>query len=145
MSKINEKEIKQIFLEIKANKQEGYEKLYSKYNKLVYSIAFSILKNQTDPEDIVQIVFSKIYELPINMLPTKNEASWIYSLTKNTSISFLRKKRNYLNIEDIYELENKNSEIEEIIEKDLYKRLLKKLNNNEKEIISLKIIARIIL
>ena len=79
------------------------------------------------------------------MLPTKNEASWIYSLTKNTSISFLRKKRNYLNIEDIYELENKNSEIEEIIEKDLYKRLLKKLNNNEKEIISLKIIARIIL
>ena len=84
-------------------------------------------------------------ELPINMLPTKNEASWIYSLTKNTSISFLRKKRNYLNIEDIYELENKNSEIEEIIEKDLYKRLLKKLNNNEKEIISLKIIARIIL
>ena len=145
MSKINEKEIKQIFLEIKANKQEGYEKLYSKYNKLVYSIAFSILKNQTDPADIVQIVFSKIYELPINMLPTKNEASWIYSLTKNTSISFLRKKRNYLNIEDIYELENKNSEIEEIIEKDLYKRLLKKLNNNEKEIISLKIIARIIL
>lgn len=145
MSKINEKEIKQIFLEIKANKQEGYEKLYSKYNKLVYSIAFSILKNQTDSEDIVQIVFSKIYELPINMLPTKNEASWIYSLTKNTSISFLRKKRNYLNIEDIYELENKNSEIEEIIEKDLYKRLLKKLNNNEKEIISLKIIARIIL
>ncbi len=145
MSKINEKEIKQIFLEIKANKQEGYEKLYLKYNKLVYSIAFSILKNQTDSEDIVQIVFSKIYELPINMLPTKNEASWIYSLTKNTSISFLRKKRNYLNIEDIYELENKNSEIEEIIEKDLYKRLLKKLNNNEKEIISLKIIARIIL
>ena len=145
MSKINEKEIKQIFLEIKTNNQEGYEKLYLKYNKLVYSIAFSILKNQTDPEDIVQIVFSKIYELPINMLPTKNEASWIYSLTKNTSISFLRKKRNYLNIEDIYELENKNSEIEEIIEKDLYKRLLKKLNNNEKEIISLKIIARIIL
>lgn len=144
MSKINEKEIKQIFLEIKANKQEGYEKLYLKYNKLIYSIAFSILKNQTDSEDIVQIVFSKIYELPINMLPTKNEASWIYSLTKNTSISFLRKKRNYLNIEDIYELENKNSEIEEIIEKDLYKRLLKKLNNNEKEIISLKIIARII-
>ena len=145
MSKINEKEIKQIFLEIKTNNQEGYEKLYLKYNKLVYSIAFSILKNQTDSEDIVQIVFSKIYELPINMLPTKNEASWIYSLTKNTSISFLRKKRNYLNIEDIYELENKNSEIEEIIEKDLYKRLLKKLNNNEKEIISLKIIARIIL
>lgn len=145
MSKINEKEIKQIFLEIKTNKQEGYEKLYLKYNKLVYSIAFSILKNQTDSEDIVQIVFSKIYELPINMLPTKNEASWIYSLTKNTSISFLRKKRNCLNIEDIYELENKNSEIEEIIEKDLYKRLLKKLNNNEKEIISLKIIARIIL
>ena len=145
MSKINEKEINEIFLEIKTNNQEGYEKLYLKYNKLVYSIAFSILKNQTDSEDIVQIVFSKIYELPINMLPTKNEASWIYSLTKNTSISFLRKKRNYLNIEDIYELENKNSEIEEIIEKDLYKRLLKKLNNNEKEIISLKIIARIIL
>ena len=61
MVKINEKELKEIFEGIRDKNQTSFEELYSKYNKLVYGIAFSILKNGADAEDVVQIVFEKIY------------------------------------------------------------------------------------
>ena len=115
--------------------------MYLKYKKLVYGIAFSILKNQTDSEDIVQIVFTKIYEMEKNKLPNNNEASWIYSLTKNEAISFLRKKSNDIDLESIYEIECNDDEINKIIDQNTYNNLISKLNNKEKEIISLKILA----
>ena len=141
MLKINEKELKELFIELKCGNKKAFENLYTKYNRLVYEIAFSILKNKTDSEDIVQIVFSKIYEINKEKLPTNKEASWIYTLTKNETITFLRKKENYISLENIYEIENTNNEINNIIDCDSYNRLINKLNDKEKQIISLKIIG----
>ena len=71
MGKVNKDELKELFIEIKHNNQIAFEKLYSRYNKLVYGIAYSILKNKQDSEDVVQTVFSKILEK--DKLPTDKE------------------------------------------------------------------------
>lgn len=141
MIKLDNKELKDIFNNLRDGKENAFVNFYSKYNKLIYSIAFSILKNRSDAEDIVQIVFTKIYSLEKYKLPTKSEASWIYSLTKNETISFLRKKNNCVNIESIYEIEDRSDYINKIIDQDAYSRLISKLNNKEKEIVSLKLLA----
>ena len=53
MNKIDEKELKKLFTELKSsNNRIAFETLYTKYNKLVYRIAFTILKNKEDSEDI---------------------------------------------------------------------------------------------
>ena len=57
MEKINARELKDLFIEIKYGNKIAFEKLYNNYNKLIYSIAYSILKNKQDAEDVVQIVF----------------------------------------------------------------------------------------
>ena len=98
MSKINEKELSELFIEFKNNNKIAFERLYSQYNRLVYRIAFGIIKNNTDAEDIVQTVFTKIYVMDKEQLPTKNQASWLYSLTKNETITFLRKKNNDIDL-----------------------------------------------
>lgn len=141
MVKINEKELKELFIELKCGNKKAFENLYSKYNRLVYGIAFSILKNKADSDDIVQTVFSKIYEINKEKLPINKEASWIYTLTKNETITFLRKKENHISLEAIYEIEDNDNEINNIIDKDSYNRLISKLNNKEKQIISLKILG----
>ena len=143
MAKINEKELKEIFIQIKKNNKSIFEKFYSKYNKLVYGIAYSILKNATDSEDIVQTVFTKIYELEKEKLPTKNEASWIYTLTKNEAISLLRKKNENIDLDSIYEIEDNNNEISRTMDKLEFNRLISKLNEKEKQIISLKILSNL--
>lgn len=142
MEKVKE-ELKQLFIEIKNSNKIGYEKLYDRYNKLVYSIAFSILKNKQDSEDVVQIVFSKIYSIDKSKLPTINELSWLYSITKNEAITFLRRKNDNVDLDSIYEIQSTDDEINKIIDQDSYNRLISKLNDKEKEIISLKILAKL--
>ncbi len=141
MSKINEKELKELFNDVRDAKT--FEKLYSKYNNLVYGIAFSILKNRPDSEDVMQIVFAKIYSTKKEKMPTKKQASWLYTLTKNEAISLLRKKKKYVDIENVYEIPSDNNEIEKVIDKEEYTRLMEKLSAKEREIVSLKIISNL--
>lgn len=141
MSKIDEKELKKLFDEFKEDNKKNFEKFYLKYNKLIYGIAFSIIKNKEDAEDIVQIVFSKLYSLNKGNFPSKSEASWIYSLTKNETISFLRKQSNNINFDNIYEIQDYNNEINNVIDKIEFNSLIDKLNELERQIVSLKIIS----
>lgn len=144
MNRIDEKELKQLFTELKSsNNKEAFETLYKKYNKLVYRIAFTILKNKEDSEDIVQAVFSKIYSLPKDKLPIDNIASWIYSVTKNEAISLYRKRKNTVDLDTIYEIADSDNEINRIVDQDRYNRILSRLNDKEKEIVSLKILTNL--
>ena len=144
MNRINEKELKQLFTELKSsNNKEAFEILYKKYNKLVYRIAFTILKNKEDSEDIVQAVFSKIYSLPKDKLPIDNIATWFYSVTKNEAISLYRKRKNTVDLDTIYEIADSDNEINRIVDQDRYNRILSRLNDKEKEIVSLKILTNL--
>lgn len=141
MGKINEKELKELFIEIKNNNKIAFEKLYSKYNKTVYGIAFSILKNKPDSEDVVQAVFTKIYTLEKDKLPKDKIGSWLYSVTKNETLLLLRKKDNNVNLEDIYSIKDENNEIYKFISQDSYNRLINSLNPKEQEVVSLKLLS----
>ena len=143
MKKINEKELKMLFIELRHNKEKAFNNLYSKYGKLVYGIAFSILKNNADTEDVCQTVFTKIYNMENKKFPTEKEACWLYSLTKNESISYLRKKHNDINIEDIYDIEKDDQEIDYLLDKDEYNKLISRLDEKEKQVISLKILGNL--
>lgn len=141
MKSINKQELHNIFKGI-ANKEENeFNKLYEKYNKLVYGVSFSMLKNKENSEDITQTVFTKIWNMDTNNLPTNNEASWLYTITKNETLNFLRKQKNALNLEDIYYINDDNNELNEIIEKDTFNRIIAKLDEKEQEIVSLKILS----
>lgn len=139
--KINVKELKNLFAEIKNNNNIAFEEFYSKYDKLVLKITYSILKNKNDAEDVMQLVFEKIYSMNKEKLPTKNEASWLYSVTRNETLNYLKSNKNNINLYDLYEIEDNNNELDKVIEREKYNKLISKLNDDEKEIVSLKIIS----
>lgn len=141
MEKIDKKELNDLFKRIKTGDQEAAQELYNKYNSLVYGIAFSIVKNKDDSEDIMQNTFTKIIESEAEKLPTSHEATWLYTVTKNEALLFLRKKNNDLNLEEVYDIQDSDDELEKIIDKEDYNKMIRKLNKRDKEIISLKIIS----
>lgn len=141
MKSINKQELHNIFKGIANKEEKEFNKLYERYNKLLYGVSFSILKNKESSEDITQTVFTKIWNMNTNNLPTSNEASWLYSITKNETLNFLRKQKTTLNLEDIYYINNDNNELNEIMEKDTFNRIIAKLNEREQEIVSLKILS----
>lgn len=139
--KINKQELHSIFTGIINNDETKFKELYEKYYSLVEAIAFSILKNKEISQDIAQEVFTKIFELPENQLPKNNEASWLYTVTKNEAIAYIRKQKNTVNIEDIYNVEQEDEYINDVISKDSYNKIIKKLEAKEQEIVSLKVIG----
>lgn len=138
MGKINEKELNELFCKLKRKEKNAYEELYQKYSSLVYQIAFSILKNKENAEDVMQNVFIKIVNLSEEKLPSKYEASWLYSVTKNEAISYIRKNKETMPIEDCAE-KVKKDEIEEVMQKESYEKMISSLEQKEKQIISLKV------
>ena len=140
MSNIDKEKLHKLFNKLRNNK-DIFEEFYNKYKNLIYKIAFSIVKTKEDSEEIVQNVFIKIYNLDLDKLPTQNETSWLYSVTKNESLNFIKKNKEEISIENIYELSQNSKDIEDIVEKDKFNRLISKLGKKEKEIVTLKIIG----
>ena len=138
MKNIDEKELHKLFEELKTKNKNVYEKLYEKYGKLVYQIAFSVLKNKENAEDIMQNVFIKIANLTEDKLPSKYEASWLYSVTKNEAISYIRKNKENISIEEISQKSNEY-EIEKMLENTDYEKMISSLEEKEQQIISLKV------
>ena len=130
-----------IFQDLQQGDSKKLNNLYNEYNRLIYGIAFSISKNKEDSEDIVQIVFLKIFQIDKSKLPTNNEASWLYSLTKNETLNYLRKKKQELNLDEIYYISEEDKELNKIIDNDSYNRLIAKLDKKGQEIVSLKILS----
>ncbi len=67
--------------------------LYDRHEKTVYNKCVSMLKNQTDAEDLTHDIFLKVF---INLKQFKGEAqfkTWLFTITYNFCISFLRKKK----------------------------------------------------
>lgn len=102
MKDLNKVEIHNVFQKIKSGEKTAIEELYVKYQKLVINISFSIVKDKNIAEEISQMIFLKILQSPIENIPNNNELSWIYTITKNQTIDYLRKQHNDINIDTIY-------------------------------------------
>ena len=123
--------------------EQVQKELYENYSKLIYKIAFSILKNKENAEDVMQNVFAKIIEMPKEKLPKERESTWLYTVTKNEAISYIRKNKKEVCLEEIYELVDEDTKIEDIIEKEDYQKLISGLDKEEQEIISLKVLSKL--
>lgn len=135
------KYIENIFENLKQQNKSNFEEFYNKYKKLIYGVAFSILKNKDDSEDIVQNVFLKIYNATPDILPSNNQLSWIYTVTKNEALQLYKKRQNLENLDLLYEIPDNKDYILENIDNIEYNMLIRKLPPKQKEIISLKIVG----
>lgn len=119
------------------NKEQNFEIFYKECKDYVFKIAFGIIKNKEDSEDIVQNLFLKIYKLPKDKLPSRNEASWLYTVAKNETLNYIKSKRKDINIDDL-QIYKDDVEISNLINEASYKELMKKLNSEEELIVKLK-------
>lgn len=141
MKNVNKEELHYIFKGIANKEEKEFKRLYEEYRKLVYGISFSILKNRENSEEMVQEVFTKIWSMPVEYLPTNHEASWLYRLTKNETLNFLRKQKEKVDMEELYYIGKEDKELEAIVERENYNKILSKLEEKDQEIVSLKILS----
>lgn len=141
MKEFKKEEIHNIFQRIKQGEKQAVEELYVKYKNLIINISYSIVKDKNIAEEIAQMVFLKILQSSYEKLPNSNEFSWLYIVTKNQTIDYIKKQRNDIELDDIYDIPDKNNSIDKIIDIDIFNNMIAGLDKKDKEIISLKVIA----
>ncbi|MFA5133754.1 MAG: RNA polymerase sigma factor [Patescibacteria group bacterium] len=74
--------------------EKSLEILVKKYIKPIYHFILYFVGNKPDAEDLTQDVFVKVWKNLKKFDSKKSFKTWIFSIAKNTSIDFLRKKKN---------------------------------------------------
>lgn len=84
---------------LRDGRETAYRTLYSLYKDKVYNTAVGMVQNMHDAENIAQEVFVKIFNNIHSFREESALGSWIYRLTVNHSLDFLR-RHNRVNTTD---------------------------------------------
>lgn len=126
--------------EIGNGKKESLKIIYEHYGHAIYSYALSIIKCENLAKDICQDVFIKIWNNSSKYKSNNNHKSWMMTITKNTSIDYLRKYKREDMVEGFNIIDNQDM-IEDINQKIQIKEALDLLNDEEREVVILHAIS----
>lgn len=116
----------------------NFKYIIQKYeHKLSQYIQRILYVNKEDIEDILQEVFINVYKNLNAYNPNYKFSSWIYRITHNECINFLRRNKNLKQINTNIRINNENDEIFDLLDNiasdiDLEKEIIK---NHEKDIV----------
>jgi RNA polymerase sigma factor (sigma-70 family) len=129
--------------------REGLEYLVDEYQDMAYTIAFKIVRNNEDAEEIVQDSFVKAFRFLGDFKKTAKFSSWLYRIVYNTALTKISAQKPITC--DIYDEVERNEYIETgnvtwnlLIEADRKKYIdlaLSKLKDEDRLIITLYYIA----
>jgi len=79
---------------MKAGNSYAFEKLYFRYCKKLYNFVFSICKNREDTEELVQLVFMKVWEKRAEIDTELSFSGYIFRIAKNSLLNKIKKRIN---------------------------------------------------
>lgn len=71
----------------------NFESLYEEHKKLVYNLALQYVQNHEDAQEISQDVFVAIYQSFNNFNHDSKISTWIYRITINKSLDYMRARK----------------------------------------------------
>jgi RNA polymerase sigma-70 factor (ECF subfamily) len=143
LNPISKQEEKELIIRLVEGDAEAFEKIYYLYVERVFYFALRYLKDESETEEIVQEVFTKIWESRLNIDPDMSFSGYILTTAKNTIFNENRKKINhqaYCNYIISYLQKNMQNVENEIIYNDLMELLNKtiaRLPSKRREIFKL--------
>lgn len=131
-----------LFEKIGRQDYDALGELYELTERAVYSYVFSILKNADDTKDVVQETYMKICAAAHLYQARGKPLAWIFTIARNLSMSFLRKKRNMVSSEEMHIDDDVNySYITDPTDKMVLHGALYILNENERQVILLHLVS----
>lgn len=137
--------------------KDGLRMIYEEYIGYIYAVVLDVLKNKENAEDISADFFIKLWSVAASYKPGNGHRAWMVRIARNMAIDFLRKHRRMElsdKMEDagesaegdsyghsIYGGDNTSQVEDEVISDMSLQEALAMLNDNEREVIQLKIVA----
>ncbi|MFH0756797.1 MAG: RNA polymerase sigma factor [Bacteroidota bacterium] len=134
----------EIILKIKNdNTSKYFEELYKRYYLKVLDKCYSIVKNRPVAKELAEDIFSKVFEKLPTFKQRSSFSSWLYAVTYNHCIDYLREKNkiHYPNWNRDHEIPEIIDETEEAIEEINYENLMEvieRIHPEEKALLLMK-------
>ncbi|GGD24341.1 MULTISPECIES: RNA polymerase sigma factor [Pontibacillus] len=133
-----------LYQKVLTGDKHALEKIYDKYEKLLYSFAYKTCGQKEMSEEVMQEVFIKIWTQKATYDETKGKfSSWIITIARYTAIDVLRKKenQNYALDEEWDAPNEKEPSVEDLVEwkerGSMIREAMKHLPKEQKKIVML--------
>lgn len=122
---------------------ESFKKQYLPHHQKLYRIAYKLLGNQCDAEDMVQEAYLKLWNKREELAEIRNPESFSVILLKNICFDYLRSTKNESETQDIEVVSKSNetsliNEIEIKDELNCVKQLITQLPGKQQEVMKLR-------
>lgn len=119
------------------------EEIYEKRKQELFRFLYVLLGDKQSAEDALQDTFLKAYLHRSKYIEMQQEKAWLYQIARNTAYDMLRKRHREFPVEkeQINDAIEKVTHHEDVHEHLIYMEMIADLNEVEREIVSLKIIA----
>ncbi len=87
--------------ELQKGSQEAFRALMEQYSHDVISTCYSFLSSNEEAEDVAQEVFIEVYKSVRHFRKKSDLNTWIYRISINKSLDFLRKQKRKKRIADL--------------------------------------------
>ncbi len=85
---------KECLIELKKGSFSAFDHIFSLYKERLYAFSIGYLKVPEDAQELVQIVFMKVWENRKMLDESKSFSSYLFTISKNTILNYIRKKAN---------------------------------------------------
>jgi RNA polymerase sigma-70 factor (ECF subfamily) len=83
----------QLIARAKAGDEIAYRTLLDKYERAVFTICLRMVRNRDEATDLAQDAFIKVFSMLERYNPSYAFSSWLFKITSNLCIDYLRKRR----------------------------------------------------
>ncbi|MGE5479589.1 MAG: RNA polymerase sigma factor [Chloroflexota bacterium] len=98
---INESDIAEAIVQLKAGSAEAFHLLYRQYNQKVYRFCLRMLGDEAAAKDAFQETFIKVYENRKNFRG-ENFAAWLFTIARHTCLNHIRARKKHDTFDEIY-------------------------------------------
>jgi len=79
--------------ELKMGSESAFRDLVERYEKKVFSVGLSFVRNVEEAEDVCQEVFIEVFRAMRQFREESSLSTWIYRIAVNKSLEFIRRKK----------------------------------------------------
>jgi RNA polymerase sigma-70 factor (ECF subfamily) len=134
---MNQRTFDELISRIADNNKNALDEFYQNYGKLIYGVAFSVCKNKSDSDEVVDEVLIKIWNTANALHGIEKPKSWLYRVTFRLAINKINSRLDACTIE---ERAVEEEGYEKVIDKITFYEIIAGLKEIEQHILCFKFI-----
>ena len=119
----------------------GFELLYARYYRLLFSTAYAVLRQESDAMDAVQNAALRLYTMDESLFPSDHELAWLHTVVKNEALMVLRKKKPEHSVDELPEIPVPERQLEMLEDMETVQSMLSSLDQKRQNVVTLKVLG----